>query len=157
MKCMWHSTNAHDNTHVTTYVDYKGVKLKPENVNMAHCYQLLPNKDRERYDDYWAILRRRPGVNLNTPPEYMPNKVYKFVEVSRNFQRAGLPLSYSRFWTEAPLNAHKVTSIYPYHPYILGNRANITRMNRELNLHNNIPYKSELVLGPLPNSARMEV
>jgi hypothetical protein len=116
---MWHSTNTHDNTHVTTYVDYKGVKLKPEDVNMAHCYQLLSKKDRERYGDYWAILRRRPGANFNTPPEYMPNKVYKFVEVSRNFQRAGLPLSYSRFWTEAPLNAHKVTSIYPYHPYKL--------------------------------------
>jgi hypothetical protein len=81
----------------------------------------------------------------------MPNKVYKFVEVSRNFQRAGLPISYSRFWTETPLNAHKVTSIYPYHPYIMANRVNITRMNRELNL-DNIPYKSELALGPLPNS-----
>ncbi len=153
---MWHSTNAHDNTRVTTYVDYKGAKLKPEDVNMTHCYQLLSNKDRERYGNYWAILRRRPCANAMAPPEYMPNKVYKFVEVARNFQRANLPISYSRFWTETPLNAHKVTSIYPYHHYIMGNRVNITRMNRELNL-NNIPYKSEQVLERLPNSSRMEV
>jgi hypothetical protein len=146
---MWHSTNAHDNTHVTTYVNYLGTKLKPEDVNMAHCYQLLPNKDRENYGDYWAILRRRPGASANTPPEYMPNKVYKFVEVSRNFQCAGLPISYSRFWTETPLNAYKITSLYPYHPYIMGNRVNIKRMN--------IPYRSELVVGPLPNSTRTEV
>ncbi len=54
------------------------------------------------------------------------------------------------------MNAHKVTSIYPYHPYIMGNRVNITRMNRELNLRN-IPYRSELVLGLVPNSTRTEV
>jgi hypothetical protein len=153
---MWHSTNAYDKTHVTTYVDYKGVQIKPEDVNMAHCYQLLTIKEREKYGDYWAILRRRPGANPNIPPEYMPNKVYKFVEVCRNFQRAGLPLSNSRFWVETPLNAHKVTSIYPYHPYIMGSRVNIARMNRELNLYN-IPYKSEIAMGPLPNSTKMEV
>ena len=49
---MYQHTNSDDNTRVIKYVDYKGVILRPEEVNMAHCYQLLPNKDRDKYGDY---------------------------------------------------------------------------------------------------------
>jgi hypothetical protein len=41
---MWHATNAHDNTHVTTYVNYLGVKLRPKNVNWLIVTNYSPTK-----------------------------------------------------------------------------------------------------------------
>ncbi len=55
------------------------------------------------------------------------------------------------------MNPFKIAALYPYFPYFIGNRLDITRINRELNLHN-IPYRSEIVFGPTaPGSAKMEV
>jgi hypothetical protein len=63
-----------DGTHSSYYVDYNGFKLNLEQVNSAFLYTLLPHKDIQKYGDYWAILRRRPGAAALTIPEYMPNK-----------------------------------------------------------------------------------
>ena len=83
--------------------------------------------------------------------------MYNCVEVVNSFRRSGLPLSYSRFWMETPLNPFKITALYPYFPYFKGNRLDIVRMNRDLNL-NNIPYRSEIVMGPTqPGSSKMEI
>jgi hypothetical protein len=126
-------------------VDYNGFTVNPEQVNSAFLYTLLPYKDIQKYGDYWAILRKRPGAAAITIPEYMPNKQHRYKEVLRDFERAGLTLSPSRYWTEVPLSQFKVEFTYPYFPYFMGNKVNIKKINKHLNLHQ-IPYKSEQVL-----------
>ncbi len=106
---------------------------------------MLPYKDTQKYGDYWAILRKRPGAAALTVPEYMPNKQHRYKEVLRDFERAGLTLSLSRYWTEVPLSQFKVEFTYPYFPYFMGNKVNVKKMNKDLNL-NQIPYKSEQVM-----------
>jgi hypothetical protein len=44
-----------------------------------------------------------------------------------------------------PLSQFKVEFTYPYFPYFMGNKVNVKKINRDLNL-NQIPYKSEQVL-----------
>ncbi len=44
-----------------------------------------------------------------------------------------------------PLSQFKVEFTYPYFPYLMGNKVNVKKMNKDLNL-NQIPYKSEQVL-----------
>jgi hypothetical protein len=75
----------------------------------------------------------------------MPNKQHRYKEVLRDFERAGLTLSPSRQWTEVPLSQFKLEFVYPYFPYFMGNKVDIRKMNKDLNLHQ-IPYKSEQVL-----------
>jgi hypothetical protein len=76
----------------------------------------------------------------------MPNKQHRYKEALRDFERAGLTLSPSRYWTEVPLlSQFKVEFTYPYFPYFMGNKVNVKKINRDLNL-NQIPYKSEQVL-----------
>ena len=140
-----HQERRRDGTHQSYYVDYNGFTVKPEQVNSAYLYTLLPYKDTHKYGDYWAILRKRPGAAALTVPEYMPNKQHRYKEVLRDFERAGLTLSPSRHWTEVPLSQFKVEFLYPYFPYLMGNKVDIKRMNKDLNLHQ-IPYKSEQVL-----------
>jgi hypothetical protein len=77
-------------------------------------------------------------------PEYMPNKQHRYKEVLRNFERAGLTLAPSRYWMEVPLGQFKVEFTYPYFSYFKGNKVNVKKINRDLNL-NQIPYKSEQV------------
>ncbi len=140
-----HQERRSNGTHLSYYVDYNGFTVKPEQVNSAYLYTLLPYKDTQRYGDYWAILRKRPGAAALTIPEYMPNKQYRYKEVLRDFERAGLTLSPSRQWTEVPLSQFKVEFLYPYFPYVMGNKVDIKKMNKDLNLHR-IPYKSEQVM-----------
>jgi hypothetical protein len=75
----------------------------------------------------------------------MPNKQHRYKEVLRDFERAGLTLAPSRYWTEVPLSQFKVEFTYPYFPYFMGNKVNVKKINKDLNL-NQIPYKSEQVL-----------
>jgi hypothetical protein len=75
----------------------------------------------------------------------MPNKQHRYKEVLRDFERAGLTLSPSRYWTEVPLSQFKVEFTYPYFLYFMGNKVNVRKINKDLNL-NQIPYKSEQVL-----------
>ena len=44
-----------------------------------------------------------------------------------------------------PLSQFKVEFTYPYFPYFMGNKVNVKKINKDLNL-NQIPYKSEQVL-----------
>jgi hypothetical protein len=140
-----HQEKRRDGTHSSYYVDYNGFKLNPEQVNSAFLYTLLPQKDIQKYGDYWAILRRRPGAAALKIPEYMPNKQHSYKEVLRDFERAGLTLAPSRYWMEVALNQFKVEFTYPYFSYFMGNKVNVKKINRDLNL-NQIPYKSEQVL-----------
>ncbi len=59
--------------------------------------------------------------------------------------RVSLSLILSRYWTEVPLSQFKVEFTYPYFPYFMGNKVNVKKINKDLNL-NQIPYKSEQVL-----------
>ncbi len=117
-------------THQSYFVDYNGFTVKPEQVNSAYLYTLQPYKDTQKYGDYWAILRKRPGAAAITVPEYMPNKQHRYKEVLRDFERAGLTLSPSRYWTEVPLSQFKVEFTYPYFPYFMGNKINVKNMNK---------------------------
>jgi hypothetical protein len=139
-----HQERRSNGTHQSYFVDYNGFTVNPEQVNSAFLYTLLPYKDIQKYGDYWAILRRRPGAAALTIPEYMPNKQHRYKEVLRDFERAGLR-SHRRYWMEVPLNQFKVEFTYPYFPYFMGNKVNIKKINKDLNLHQ-IPYKSEQVL-----------
>jgi hypothetical protein len=140
-----HQERRRDGTHQSYFVDYNGFKVNAEQVNSAFLYTLLPYKDTLKYGDYWAILRRRPGAAALTIPEYIPNKQHRYKEVLRDFERAGLTLAPSRYWMEVPLNQFKVEFTYPYFPYFMGNKVNVKKINKDLNL-NQIPYKSEQVL-----------
>ncbi len=117
-------------THISYYVDYNA-----EDVNVAFSYSLFPYNDIQKYGDYWTILRRRPGAAALTIPEYMPNKQHRYKEALGDFERAGLTLAPSRYWLESPLNQLKVEFIYPYFSYFMGNKVNIKRMNKDLNLN----------------------
>jgi hypothetical protein len=75
----------------------------------------------------------------------MPNKQHRYKEVLRDFERAGLTLAPSRYWLEVPLSQFKVEFTHPYFSYFMGNKVNVKRINKDLNL-NQIPYKSEQVL-----------
>ncbi len=130
--------------YVSIYLDYKGLQVPTEDVNMTHCYRLLPIRDQQKYGNYWAVLRVRPGNRTPVVPEYMPNATYKFEKVAKDFQLSGYPLSYCRYWTEAPLNLYKATHLYPFFGYLPGNKISLTKYNKNLNLHN-VPYKTELV------------
>jgi hypothetical protein len=79
----------------------------------------------------------------------MPNAVYSFHDVNKDFRRAGMTLLHSRMWTEAPLNNFKLTHIYPDADYMGGNKIHINKINQSLNL-GRIPYKSELVYDSMP-------
>ncbi len=68
-----HQERRRDDTFQSYFVDYNGLTVKPEQVNSAYLYTLLPYKDTQKYGDYWAILRKRPGFAPVTIPEYMPN------------------------------------------------------------------------------------
>jgi hypothetical protein len=140
-----HQERRSNGTHQSYFVDHNGFTVNPEQVNSAFLYTLLPYKDTLKYGDYWAILRRRPGAAAITIPEYMPNKQHRYKEVLRDFERAGLTLSPSRYWTEVPLSQFKVELTCPYFPYFMVNKVNIKKINKDLNLHQN-PYKSEQVL-----------
>ncbi len=146
---MFDAYKPRDEGYVSIHLDYKGVQVSTEDVNMAHCYRLLPIRDQQKYGNYWAVLRLRPGNRIPVVPEYMPNVTYKFEEVAKDFQRSGYPLSYCRYWTEAPLNLYKVVQLYPFFGYIPGNKISLTKYNKTLNLHN-VPYKTELVYHELP-------
>jgi hypothetical protein len=88
-----HQERRSNGTHQSYFVDYNGFTVKPDQVNSAYLYTLLPYKDTQKYGDYWAILRKRPGAAALTVPEYVPNKQYRYKEVLRDFKRAGLTLS----------------------------------------------------------------
>jgi hypothetical protein len=133
-----------DEGYTSIYLNYKGTPVPSDEVIMTHCYRLLPIKDRQKYGNYWPILRLRPGSRYPAVPEYMPNTTYSFEEVSKDFQLAGLPLAHCRYWTEAPLNIYKVAHLYPFYGYLPGNKVSLTKFNRTLRLHR-IPYKTELV------------
>jgi hypothetical protein len=109
---------------------------------MTYCYRLLPIKDQQKYGNYWAILRLRPGSKYPAVPEYMPNATYSFEDVAKDFQLSGLPLAHCRYWTA--LNLYKVVHLYHFYGYLLGNKISLTKYNRTLRLHR-IPYKTELV------------
>jgi hypothetical protein len=85
-----HQERLSNGTHQSYFVDYNGFTINPEQVNSAYLYTLLPYKDTQKYGDYWAILRKRPGAAAVTIPEYMPNKQHRYKEVLRDFERAGL-------------------------------------------------------------------
>jgi hypothetical protein len=121
----------------------------------AANYRLLPIRDQQKYGNYWAILRRRPGSSALTTPEYMPNNVYSFYDVSNDFRRAGMTLLHSRMWTEAPLNNFKMSHLYPYANYVGGNKLYINKINQSLNL-GRIPYKTELVYDAFPAVERSQ-
>jgi hypothetical protein len=141
--------HARDQSHTAYYVNSKGEALRIDDVNVSASYRLLPMRDQLKYGNYWAILRRRPGVSAITTPEDMPNAVYSFHVVNSDFRQAGMTLLHSRMWTEAPLNNFKLTHIYPYADCIGGNKIYINKINQSLNL-GRIPYKSELVYGAMP-------
>jgi hypothetical protein len=124
MRCI---KRGRDGTHQYYYVDYNGFKVNAEHVNSAFLYTLLPQREIQKYGDYWAILRRRPGTTALTIPEYMPNKQHRYKEVLRDFKRAGLTLAPSRYWMEVPLNQFKVEFTYPYFSYFKGNKVNVRR------------------------------
>jgi hypothetical protein len=63
-----HQERRSNGTHQSYYVDYNGFTVKPEQVNSAYLYTLLPYKDTQKYGDYWAILRKRPGAAALTVP-----------------------------------------------------------------------------------------
>ena len=109
-----HQEKRGNGTHQSYFVDHNGFTVNPDQVNSAYLYSLLPYKDTQKYGDYWAILRKRPGAAAVTTPEYMPNKQHRYKEVLRDFERAGLTLSPSRYWTEVPLSQFKVEFTYPY-------------------------------------------
>jgi hypothetical protein len=140
-----HQEKRSNGTHQSYFVDYNWFTVKSEQVNSTYLYSLLPYKDTQKYGDYWAILRKRPGAAALTIPEYMPNKQHRYKEVLDDFEHAGLTLSPSRYWTEVPLSQFKVEFTYPYFPYFMGNKVNVKKINKDLNL-NQIPYKSEQVL-----------
>jgi hypothetical protein len=127
----------------------KGETLRMDDVNVSGSYRLLPMRDQQKYGNYWAILRRRPGSSAITTLEYMPNNVYSFYDVNNDFRRAGMTLLHSRMWTEAPLNNFKLSHIYPFADYMGGNKLYINKINQSLNL-GRIPYKSELVYDAFP-------
>jgi hypothetical protein len=144
-----HQEKRRDNTHISYYVDCNGFKLKPEDVNFAFCYTLLPYKDIQEYGDYWAILRRRPGAAA------LAHNTRVHAEQTASLQRSSSRLRTcrtdtcsfhpSRYWLESPLNQFKVEYVYPYFSYFMGNKVNVKRINKDLNL-NQIPYKTEQVL-----------
>jgi hypothetical protein len=88
-----HQEKRGNGTHQSYFVDHNGFTVNPDQVNSAYLYSLLPYKDTQKYGDYWAILRKRPGAAALTVPEYMPNKQHRYKEVLRDFERAGLTLS----------------------------------------------------------------
>jgi hypothetical protein len=81
-----HQERRSNGTHQSYYVDYNGFTVKPDQVNSAYLYTLLPYKDTQKYGDYWAILIKRPGAAALTVPEYMPNKQHRYKEVLRDFE-----------------------------------------------------------------------
>jgi hypothetical protein len=126
-----HQERRSNGTHQSYFVEYNGFTVSPEQVNSAYLYSLLPYKDTQKYGDYWAILRKRPGSAAVTIPEYMPNKQHRYKEVLRDFERAGLTLSPSRYWAEVPLSQFKVEFTYPYFPYFMGNKVNVKKMHQQ--------------------------
>jgi hypothetical protein len=138
-----------DQSHTAYCVNSKGETLRMDDVNVSGSHRLLPMKDQQKYGNYWAILRRRPGATALTTPEYMPNAVYSFHDVNSDFRRAVMTLLHSRMWTEAPLNNFKISHLYPYADYMGGNKIYINKINQSLNL-GKIPYKSELVYDAFP-------
>jgi hypothetical protein len=141
---MFDAHKPRDEGYESIYLNYKGAPVPSGDVNMTHCYRLLPIKDQQKYANYWAILRLRPGSRYPAVPEYMPNATYSFEDVSKDFQLSGLPLAYCRYWTEAPLNIFKVAHLYPFYGYLPGNEISLTKFNKTLRLHR-IPYKTELI------------
>jgi hypothetical protein len=102
-----------DQSHTAYWINSKGETLRIDDVNVSGSYRLLPIKDQQKYGNYWAILRRRPGASALTTPEYMPNSVYSFHDVNSDFRRAGMTLLHSRMWTDASLQNFKLYHIYP--------------------------------------------
>ncbi len=121
--------------YVSQYLYYKGAPVPSEDVNMTYCYRLLPIKDQQKYGNYWAILRLRPGSKYPAVPKYMPNATYSFEDVSKDFQLSGLPLAHCRYWTEVPLNLYKSAHLYPFFGYLPGNKISLTKFNMSLRLH----------------------
>jgi hypothetical protein len=68
-----HQERRSNGTHQSYFVDYNGFTVNPEQVNSAYLYSLLPYKDTQKYGDYWAILRKRPGATAGIPHRCPPH------------------------------------------------------------------------------------